>query len=99
VKKSIIQSPDEFKEWMSRCKPVMSFDCETTGLKHLYLEIVGFSISDGVQACYVHLWENKYQKEILDILDFYIQEAKLVVMHNAGFDMSVLYKYGIRFGE
>jgi DNA polymerase-1 len=99
VKKSIIQSPDEFREWMSRCKYTFALDTETTGLKHLYLEIVGFSISDGVQACYVHLWENEHQREILDILDFYIQEAKLVIMHNAPYDMSVLYKYGIRFND
>jgi len=63
-------------------------------LNWLDLEIVGFSICDGTQACYVDILP-KYKKELLQILDYYISEAKMVVFHNFPFDGMVLRKEGI----
>ena len=105
MKKCIIKTPQDFVKWMSGCKDVFSLDTETTSLNYLDLEMIGFSISDGVKACYVVLSEynerervytnSVHKAQILCTLDFYIQEAKLIIMHNAPFDMLVLKKEGI----
>jgi len=94
MRTSVITKPRDFKEWMSYCKNIFAFDSETTSLNWLDLELVGFSIADGQQACYVDI-KKKYKKELLMILDFYLSEAKMVVMHNAPFDMMCLRKEGI----
>lgn len=94
MKCSVITTPSEFKNWMSQCKDIFSLDTETTSLDWLDLEIIGFSIADGTQACYVDI-KRRYKKELLMILDYYIGEAKMVVFHSAPFDMMVLLKEGI----
>lgn len=94
MKTSVITTPNEFRDWMSHCKDIFSLDTECTSLNWLDLEIVGFSIYDGHQACYVDI-HRKYKKELLIILDFYISESKMIVMQNASFDMMVLLKEGI----
>jgi len=94
MKTSVITKPTEFKDWMSKCKDIFALDTETTSLDWLDLEIIGFSLCDGKQACYVDICR-RYKKELLMILDFYLSEAKMVVMHNAPFDMVVLRKEGI----
>ena len=90
----IIKTPKEFRDFCSKLKPIYSLDCETTSLDWLDLEIIGFSIADGKQACYVDI-KPRYKKELLMILDYYLSEAKMVIMHNAPFDMMVLLKEGI----
>lgn len=90
----IIRTPKEFRIFCSKLKPIYSLDCETTSLDWLDLEIIGFSIADGKQACYVDI-KPRHKKELLMILDFYISEAKMIVMQNAPFDMLVLRKEGI----
>lgn len=97
MKRDIIDSPFIFKWWLSKLKPVWSLDTETTSLNWLDLEMIGFSICDGKQACYVILnaHNGKYKQELLGILEYYISEAKLIVFHNASFDMMVLRKVGI----
>jgi DNA polymerase I-like protein with 3'-5' exonuclease and polymerase domains len=94
MKTKIISQPTEFRNWMSNCKDVFAFDCEATSLDWLNLEIIGFSLCDGTQACYVDI-HRRYKKELLMILDFYIGEAKMVVFHSAPFDLMVLRKEGI----
>lgn len=101
MRTQVITKPSEFKEWMSKCKDIFALDTECTSLDWLDLEIIGFSLCDGVQACYVIL-ENpilypplKYKKELLMILDYYLSEARMVVFHSAPFDMMVLLKEGI----
>jgi len=94
MEKTIIKTADEFKHWMSHCKDIFSLDTETTSLNWLDLEIIGFSICDGSQACYVDI-KRRYKKDLLMILDYYLSEAKMVVFHNASFDMMVLRKEGI----
>jgi hypothetical protein len=94
VKISIIIIPTEFRDWCSNLKPIWAFDCEATSLNWLDLEILGFSICDGHQVCYVDI-HRRYKKELLMILDYYLSEAKMIVMQNAPFDMMVLLKEGI----
>lgn len=94
MKTSIITTPSDFKDWMSHCKDIFSLDTETTSLDWLDLEIIGWSICDGNQACYVDI-KRKHKKELLMILDFYLSEAKMVVFHSAPYDMMVLKKEGI----
>jgi len=94
MKHIVITTPSDFKEWCSNLKPIWALDCETTSLDWLDLEIIGFSICDGTQACYVDI-HPRHKKELLTILDYYLSEAKMVVFHNASFDMMVLLKEGI----
>jgi len=94
MRRVIIKKPSDFKDWMSHCRDIFSLDTECTSLNYLDLEIIGFSLCDGKQACYVDI-HRKYKKELLMILDFYISEAKMVVFHNSSFDMLVLRKEGI----
>jgi DNA polymerase I-like protein with 3'-5' exonuclease and polymerase domains len=94
MKRVVITKPDEFRDWCSKLKPTWSLDTETTSLDWLDLEIIGFSICDGTQACYVDI-KRKHKKELLMILDYYLSEAKMVVMHNAPYDMMALLKEGI----
>jgi len=94
MKCSVITKPDEFKNWCSKLKLIWALDTECTSLNWLDLEMVGFSICDGRQACYVDI-KRKHKKEILMILDYYLSEAKMVVFHSAPFDMMVLKKEGI----
>lgn len=94
MEKYIIKTPEEFRNFCSKLKPVFSLDTETTSLNYLDLELIGLSLCDGKQACYVVL--NLSNKEsILELLDYYIQEARIVVFHNFPFDGMVLKKEGI----
>lgn len=94
MKTSVITTPSDFKDWCSKLKDIWALDCETSSLNYLDLEIIGWSICDGRQACYVDIKRN-YKKELLMILDYYLSEAKMVVFHNASFDCMVLLKEGI----
>ncbi len=92
--KDIIDSPFLLKHWCAQLKDTWALDFEATSLNWLDLEVIGFSISDGKQACYV-VCDTKYKQELLDILEYYLSEAKLVIFHNASFDLMALRKEGI----
>ncbi len=94
TKTQVIITPNDFKDWMANCKDVFALDTETSSLNWLDFEIIGWSICDGTQACYVDI-KRKYKKELLMILDYYLSEAEMVVFHNASFDCMVLLKEGI----
>ena len=94
MRTSVITTPSEFRDWMSHCKDIFSLDTECTSLNWLDLEIIGFSLCDGKQACYVDI-KRRYKKELLMILDYYLSEARMVVFHSAPYDMMVLLKEGI----
>ena len=94
MKSQVITTPNDFKDWCSNCKDVFSLDTETTSLNWLDLEIIGFSICDGSQACYVDI-KRRYKKKLLMILDYYLSEARMVVFHSAPYDLMVLRKEGI----
>ena len=91
MKRDIIDSPFLLKHWFAKCKTTFALDTETTSLSWLDLEIIGFSVCDGVQAAYINC-DTKYKQELLDILEYYISEAQLIIFHNASFDLMVLKK-------
>jgi ribonuclease D len=94
MKTYVITKPSDFKDWMSKCKDIFSLDTECTSLNWLDLEIIGWSICDGHQACYVDVIP-RHKKELLMILDYYLSESKMVIMHSASFDMMSLLKEGV----
>lgn len=92
---SVIKSFDELKDWLKAInQSIISFDCETTSLKQLELEMIGFSLCDGKRACYVDL---AFEPEkLIALIGFYLEEViNTTVMHSAPFDLRVLYKYNI----
>lgn len=95
MKTSIIKTVNDFRDFMVTCERTFALDTETTSLDYLDLEIIGFSICDGKQACYVTL-SSTNKDAILAILDYYISEAKIIAFHSAPFDLAVLYKEGIK---
>lgn len=92
--KTVIKSPQQFIKWCKTLSSTFSIDTETTSLKYLDLELIGISIYDGKQACYIPLTVRNRQ-EILHILQFYIYEAKMIIFHNFSFDGMVFKKYGV----
>ncbi|MCH8286905.1 hypothetical protein IIB79_10315 [candidate division KSB1 bacterium] len=99
--KSLIQhslvDDEEIKEWKKlsskeRRKEVLFHAANS--LDYLDLEIIGFSLCDGRQACYVDI-KRRYKKELLMILDFYLSECRMVIFHNAAYDLMALQKEGI----
>lgn len=95
MKRDIFTFPFLFRHWLLECGTTIALDTETNSLNYLDLDIVGFSICDGKQACYVDL-RGKYREELLGLLQFYlIEKCKLVIMHSAPFDLKVLKKVGI----
>ena len=94
----IIKSPNQLKAWLRSCRPVIALDTETTSLNYLDLEIVGVSLCDGKQACYIPV--NKCWDKMWALLSFWLEEfADLVICHNSPFDMKVLYKYGVTLNK
>ena len=93
--KDIFDSPFLLKHWCAQLKDTWALDFETTSLSWLDLKVIGFSISDGRQACYV-VCNTKYKQELLDILEYYISESKLIIFHNAAYDLMCLKKEGIK---
>jgi DNA polymerase-1 len=92
---SIIQTPDKLRTWLS----TLSYDCvaldtETTSLNYLQLDIIGVSLSDDNQVCYIDCW-SKYKEPLLEILREEIPKIRQLVCHNISFDAKVLYKLGI----
>lgn len=96
MKKEVITTVDDFIQWCSKLKPVWALDTETTSLKWLELELIGWSLCDGKQACYVDFISSKDSIEkYCKILQYYINESSLIIFHNAAYDISVLKKYGV----
>ena len=85
----------DIDRWLSTIGPLFGFDTETTDLNYYRLEIEGCSFCDGEQSCYIDLVDNTQFRGIIDSLKQCIESAELVIMHNAPFDLKVLYKYGI----
>jgi len=93
----IIHTPQQLIDWFKSSNyKELSFDTETTSLKYNELDIVGCSFSDGTNHCYVNLFKNPERPKIISVLKyFFTRKAQLVIMHNAAFDLKVLYKIGI----
>lgn len=93
MKKTIIKTFDEFESWMwDNLESVMGLDFETTSLNYVEMEPVGFSLSNGMAACYV-----PYNKEIYRFFAILLtdtdKDSTIWVMHNASFDLKCVKKF------
>jgi DNA polymerase-1 len=89
--KTVINNYLEFCDWLKvEKRPVMSFDTETTSLKYFDLECIGFSLATDTAACYVKMDGWNHPADCWRLLD-----DVLLIIHNAVFDLKVMYKYGI----
>lgn len=85
--KSVITNIKDFKNWLKTAANPIAFDTEGTSLNMLIFECTGFSLADENQACYVKVRNPiEYLKLIID---------RKLIMHNAVFDLKVLYQYGL----
>ncbi len=86
------------QEWNAFAKTFdfscFAFDTETTDLRQDKLKMEGLSLSDGNNTCYIlyEPWVDKYLPFI-----FKNSPDRFYIIHNAVFDMRVLYKYNIHF--
>jgi len=96
MKKTIITNLSQFQDWWkTEHKSVMAFDAETTSLNYIDMELVGFSLSTDTAACYVDLFDKNPFPDFLGVFPDIWNNIELLIMHNAPFDLKVLYKYGI----
>jgi len=95
MKRIVIKTYLDFLNWSKTCGDIISFDTETSSLSYLHLSIIGFSICDGESVCYLDLFKNKDFVNIIGLLNKIFWNCEKVIMHNAPFDLKVLYKYGI----
>ena len=94
--KQIIHTNTGLLTWLYPRKNILSVDCETTSLDYFEMGLVGISFCDGINACYVDLWENPEYSVMLKTLRVYFHEfGGTLIMHNSVFDLRVLYKFGI----
>ncbi len=92
MQKTIVRNINEFRKWLSdNGKTVMSLDTETTDLRYYPLELLGFSLANGDEACYV----NDVSPLVLSELKNLVENLQLCIMHNAVYDLKVLHKYDI----
>ena len=100
MRKFIIRTPKDFSVFLNNLnKQAISIDTETTSLKYMELEMEQFSMCDGRIACVVDLINNENKEEILKQLQTFINETKIIAMHNAVYDYKVLHKHGIIIPE
>ena len=97
--RTIITTAREFDLWLKRSarenpQMVYGFDTETTSLKYSELECIGFSLFDGRNACYVDLLKASFSEssKIRTLFAKFLPSIRLLVMHNAPFDLKVLHK-------
>lgn len=90
MKKTLIKNYCDFCGWLKENKqPVMGFDTETTSLSYLKMDCIGFSLATNRAACYV------IPERPENLIDYFMQlKGITLVIHNAVFDLKVLYKYG-----
>ena len=99
--KTVIRTMDELTEWGRSHSGVIALDTETTSLNYLDLQLLGISMSDGTDTCYV-LWpqeEPNVATYTAYVSIFLTECVTRLVFHNAVYDLKVLYKHGIQHTE
>ncbi len=75
---------------------VCAFDTETNSLIYRKLQMEGCSFANGESACYINLHNNPQRLGIIAFLHhLFRNKIRSLIMHNAPFDLKVLYKEGI----
>jgi DNA polymerase-1 len=102
MKKTIITNLDQFIRWWNEDvnRKFVALDCETTSLDYLDLQLIGISFCYNNRVCYVNfsVMDANEQAIIIDDLDAWLSFST-VIMHNAVFDLKVLYKYGVHIDK
>ncbi len=98
VERSYITTCNGFYNWVRGIKSnKLALDTETTDLSYCKLDLRGFSLCDGLRACYVNVWDNPEREEILTRFkkEISFQPAfQKLIFHGAPFDLKVLHKTG-----
>jgi len=101
VNKTIIQSSEHFMKWCDvNWQSVMSIDFETTSLLYTEMELVGFSLANGKESCYVNAASSN-NVDAAYILECRINSTDdlVLIMHKATYDMKCLQEFfGITTG-
>jgi len=95
MKKIVVKNLDEFQRFLTKTNfDIFSLDTETTSLDYDIMQLEGISLCDGNLAAYIDFTTlKKFDKlEIKKSLSNLLIQADLVIMHNAPFDLKVLYK-------
>lgn len=89
------------KLWlMKNCKDKLAVDTETTSLDYADIHLLGVSLCNGKEACYIDLYsedssqtheKRRMWREVLVVL----ANIEKLIFHNAPFDLAVLWKYGL----
>lgn len=98
MERSVLRTLTEVQEWFSNNSVrKIALDTETTALRYSELKIEGISIYNGENACYIDLIDNHSADDIIDIVKEQLTTVtKVLICHNAVFDLKVLYKYDIK---
>ena len=97
MERKIIRGLDEVKQYVSKLGYPLAIDIETTDLSLSKLKLRGISYCDDALNLYVDLDNNNEHNSIINFLkEYYKQdEGKILIMHNASFDLTGLSKFGI----
>lgn len=99
--KTNIQSSEHFLQWCKKnWKPTIALDFETTSLLYTEMELVGFSLANGKESCYVNTTSSN-NADAIHVLKNQINSTDelVLIIHNAIYDMKCLQKFfGIMFG-
>jgi DNA polymerase-1 len=111
MRKSVLKTYDEVKAWFDNNDlSEISLDFETTSTDYLDMDIYGFSICNGVSACYVDVADDGLDKSLPETsAGFYRNKAKIINQlkdlfkhkikkwsaHNIPYELLVLHKLGI----
>ena len=98
--RTFIINLSELQDWFfdGDCS-VVSFDTETTSLDYSVLDCTGMSFCDGQRDCYIDLGVPDRDKMLKFLTYQFRNKIKKLIMHNAAFDIKVLYKLGIKHTE
>lgn len=97
---STITTAKELTQWLRTLNyDLVALDTEDTSLRQYDLECIGISLCDGQQSCYIDLLDGDEYEAVLAILKTEIPKIKRLILHNAPFDLRVLYKLGINTTE
>lgn len=93
--KSALKTYKDIKAWFDKANTdILAIDTELVDKNWLTMKLAGISFCDGKQACYIDLVDGLEDTGIVTYyLSTILTNTKLVIFHNAPFDLMVLYKY------
>lgn len=96
MNKSILTTYEDVKSWFEKANTdMLACDTELVDKEWLTMRIAGISFCDGKQTCYINWLKFSPCDEIRlrYFLQDIVEDTDLIIMHNAPFDLMVLYNY------